>query len=338
MKTIYFTVIPALLLSAAVCFGDEPVNEPVEPPVQEQAQDRYQYGIDQDEVAAAVQAMRQAGFSDLTQVDVQQTIEEALEEGLPVKPLTHKVHEGIVKNIPEDRIVDAVQSVRQRYRHAYGKASELEVEPDQEEPLGDMIAGAYAAGLTYPECDRIMAALLRTRTRTRTRSQNQQELYIQTMATARTMARRGVSPETISEVLVKALEFSYQPDDMRRMRRAFVQNSQYRTPEQTARRYAERLSQGVDPTNLSVAGVEGDQNDDPGGSRGGRGGPGGDSAGAGNGDGAGSSGGNGGGSGGSNSNSGGSGGSDDSSGGRGNSGSNSGSGGKGSGSSGGKRR
>ncbi len=315
MKTIYFTVIPALLLSAAVCFGDDPVNEPVELRSREQAQDQYHARIDQDEIPALVQAMQRARFSHANQVEVQQTIKAANQEGLPVEPLTHKVHEGIAKNVSEDRIVEAVHRVRYRYAKAYRKAGELEVEPDQEQLLGNLIAGAYAAGLTDPECDRIMAAL-RTRTRTATRSQNQQQLHIQTMATALTMARRGVSPETISEVLVNALEFSHQQQYMHKMRHAFVHSSRYGTPEGTALRFAQRLSQGGDPTTLSVARTEGDQNDDPGNSRGGPGA-------SGQGNGAGNNDGNGGGSGSSNSNSEGSGGSGGSGGSKGSGGSDS---------------
>ena len=325
MKTIYFIVIPALMLSAEVCFGCDPVNEPIEPPFREQAQDQYHARIHQEEVPALVQAMQQARFSQDNQLQVQKLIDTCLQEGLPVKPITDKVHEGIVKNIPEDRIIEAAHRVHERYARAYGKASDLEVEPDQKLRLGHLIAGAYAAGLTEPECDRILAAL-QIRTRTTTRTQNQKELYIQTMATARAMARRGVSSETISEVLGNALEFSYPPQGMHKMRHAFVQSSRHGTPEETAHRFATRISQGVDPNNLSVARTEGDHKDDPGGSRGGPGASGGNgSGGQGQGNGAGNKGGNAGGSGSSNSNS-------DRSGGSGSSGGSMGSGGSDSGS------
>ena len=325
MKTIYFIVIPALVLSAEICFGCDPVNEPIEPPFREQAQDQYHARIHQEEMPALFQAMHQARFSHANQLQVQKLIDTCLQEGLPVKPITHKVHEGIVKNIPEDRILEAAHRVQERYAHAYRKAGELEVEPGQKLRLGHLIAGAYAAGLTEPECDRILAAL-RIRTRTATRSQNQQELHVETIATARALARRGVSSETISEVLVNALEFSYQPQGMHKMRHAFVQSSQYAAPEQTAHRFANLISQGVDPNNLSVARMEGDHKDNPGGSRGGPGASGGNgSGGLGQGNGAGNNGGNSGRSGSSNSNS-------DRSGGSGGSGGSKGSGGSDSGS------
>ena len=303
MKTINITVIPALLFSAAVCLGDDPVKEPVELRSREQAQDQYHARIHQEEMPALFQAMHQARFSHANQLQVQKLIDTCLQEGLPVKPITHKIHEGIVKNIPEDRIIEAAHRVQKRYEKAYRKAEELEVDPDQRPRLGHLIAGAYAAGLTEPECDRILAAL-QIRTRTRTRSQNQQELYIQTIATARAMARRTVSSETISEVLVNALEFSYPPQGMHTMRHAFVQSSRHGTPEETAHRFAKRISQGVDPNNLSVARTEGEQKGNPGGSGGGPGASGGDgSGGLGQGNGAGNNGGNSGRSGSSNSSS-----------------------------------
>jgi hypothetical protein len=344
MKIKYFTLSIILLTSASIASADEPLIENTELLSQEQAREIFQTQIDKDETPALLQAMHREQFRHTNMVQVQKIIEEAKQEGLPTKPLTDKVYEGIAKNIDEENIVQAITRVRNRYSHAYQQARELVVDPVQEELLGDLIAGAYTAGLEQEECETVMSAL---KTRTRTMNQSQaQELTIQTMTTARIMAHRDVRSETISDVLVTALGKSYEATEMKEMQNSFVNKARYGSAENVAQQFSDGINQGLRARELGHTSGRGDENDGNRGSNAGSGGAGssgsnssgnsGSSSGGSSG-GSGSSGNSGGGSGGSSGSSGGSGNSGGSGGSSGNSGGSSGSSGGSSGGSGGGR-
>jgi hypothetical protein len=272
--------------------------------------------------------MNREQFRNTNVVRIQKIIEEAQQEGLPTKPLTDKVYEGIAKNVTEERIVQAVTTVRNRYSNAYRRARELATNTDRERQLGDLIARTYSAGLTEEDCDTIMTAL-----QTRTRSMNQsqaQEITIQTITTARIMAHRDVRSRTVSDVLVNALDQSYEASDMKEIQYSFRLRARHGSAENVAQHFAAVINQGLDAKALGKNYARNNENGESGGSNSGSGG-----AGSGGSNSSGGSGNSGGGSGGnSNGSSGGSGGGSGSSGGSGGSGSSGGSGG-GSGSSGG---
>jgi len=272
MKKIYIILICTFLATASVGYSDEPVTENGDPRSRERAEEMNQVRTSPDEIPAVVRAIRRERFRNSNVDKIQQTIEKAQQEGLPIKPLTDKVYEGIAKNVDEETIVRAVLQVKTRYRDAYRNARELDLDPEQEKPLGDLIAGAKAAGLANKESEAIMAALL-ARTRTMNRGAAQQ-LSIQTMTTARTMARRSVTSATVSEVLVNGLEQSYQARDMKNMNDAFMQRARYRPAEPIAQQLAQGIKQGLDATALTSASAWGDQKNDSTNSRGESGGSG----------------------------------------------------------------
>ena len=112
MKKKNFIISLMLLACASIAFADEPQLENTELLAQEQAREELQTQIDKDETPALVEAMQREQFRHTNMVRVQKIIEEAQEAGLPTKPLTDKVYEGIAKNVDEERIVQAVSRVR----------------------------------------------------------------------------------------------------------------------------------------------------------------------------------------------------------------------------------
>jgi hypothetical protein len=284
MKKKYFAISFILLVSASIASASEPQVATTELISQEQAREVFQAQLDKDDMPALLQAMNREEFSHANIVRVQQIIEEAEKEGLPTEPLTDKVYEGIAKTVDEDSIVGAVRRVRHRYAYAYQRAGELVVDPDQEKVLGDLIAGAYTAGLTEEECDSIMAAL-QTRTRSMNRSQVQQ-LSVETINTARIMAHRDVSSETISDVLVTALDKSYQAKEMEEMQHSFMNRTRYGSAEQVAQQLSNDISRGLGVGSLgrnSSSGGGSDNNRNSNGGSGGAGGGGSNSSGNGGG-------------------------------------------------------
>lgn len=243
MKKKYFTVCLMVFAFTSIAFADEALIENTELQSQEQATEVQQSQIDMDGTEALVQAMHREQFRHTNMVRIEKIIEDAQDAGLPTKPLTDKVYEGIAKNVDEESIVLAVSRVRNRYMHAYRQALQLAVDPEEEENLGDLIAGAYTAGLRQDECDTIMAAL-QTRTRTMNRSQAQ-DLAIRTIATARIMAHREVRSETISDVLVSALNKSYKAADMQELEHSFIDRARYGSAEHVAQLFSDGINRGL---------------------------------------------------------------------------------------------
>ena len=273
MKKKYFAISFILLVSVSVASASEPLVANTASGSQEQAREVSPAQLDIDDMPALLQAMNREAFSHANIVRVQQIIEEAEKEGLPTEPLTDKVYEGIAKTVDEDSIVGALLRVRHRYAYAYRRAGELEVDQDREKILGDLIAGAYTAGLTEEECDLIMAAL-QTRTRSMNRSQAHQ-LSFETMNTARTMAHRDVSSETISDVLVTALDKSYQAKEMEEMQHFFMNRARYGSAEKVAKQFSDDISRGLGVGSLGRNSSNGDGSDNSRESNGGSGGAGG---------------------------------------------------------------
>ena len=204
--------------------------------------------IDPDSTPAVLQAMQRYQFRHENTLHVRNMIQDAQQKGLPASPITDKVYEGIAKNIDEDRIIQAVERVSERYENAYRQANTLSTDKEQARQLGQTIAEAYTAGLKEEDCARIITQL-----QTRTRTINQQEskeLTMQTMATARIMARRNVQSTTISDVLENALQHSYQAHEVHTLQTAFVKKARYGSPEDVAREFYGDISHDVTASDL----------------------------------------------------------------------------------------
>ncbi len=187
--------------------------------------------------------MHQKQFSYATMAQIQNIIQVAEQQGLPQKPLTDKVFEGIAKNVDQENIVRAMKQVQSRYEYAFRQARQLTDDPGQVQNLGSIIAGAYTAGLAREECDKIQTQL---QTRIRTMSlEDADKLTLRTMATARTMARRDVDSATVANVLGNALQHKYTDQDMVALQNTFMVRSQNRSAHNAALQLANEIRQGM---------------------------------------------------------------------------------------------
>jgi hypothetical protein len=179
MKKTYVIAGAILLASVHVYAADQPYNENTQLQSQEQARVEYQAQIDPEGTPALLQAMQQHRFQHENQLHINTMIREAQQKGLPTEPLMNKVHEGIAKNVPEEKIVQAVERVQNRNENAYRQAGALTSDKQHARQLGQVIAEAYTAGLMEKDAAQIMTQL---QTRTRTMNQQEaQELRIQTI-------------------------------------------------------------------------------------------------------------------------------------------------------------
>ncbi|NNK96775.1 MAG: hypothetical protein HKP41_20685, partial [Desulfobacterales bacterium] len=215
MKKIYFIVCCILLAGASPTLATDLVQEQLAQKSQVQVRDMLNAPGEGEYEQQLQQLMQQEQFSQTTRSKVRQILAKAESENLPIEPFLDKVHEGIAKNVDQAALVEALNRVQQRYRYAYEKASEQTTDARLRKHLADTIAAADAAGLKKEDCDAVMTAL---RTRTRTMAQNQsQELALETFATARLMSHSRVYSSTVSNVLVSALDNSYDTTDMNKM-------------------------------------------------------------------------------------------------------------------------
>ncbi len=204
-----------------------------------------QTGISRDDATQLTRSMLQYRFQERHLLQAQNMLMETMQSGLPVEPVMNKAFEGMAKNKPDGLIVQAMKKTQSRYAYAYRKAQELTPDQETQNSLGLSIAQGMGAGLQDKDMEPVMAQL---QTRTRQMSQNNaDELCLQTFLTASVMARLGVDPDTVSDVLRQALQNRFTAREMQQLRSNFNSQSQQMSPNQLANQFAQKLARGEKP-------------------------------------------------------------------------------------------
>jgi hypothetical protein len=138
-----------------------------------------------------------------------------------------------------------MKMTQSRYVYAYRKARELTTDEETQNSLGLSIAQGMGAGLQDKDLEPVMAQL---QTRARLMSQNKaDELCLQTFLTARIMARLGVDPNNVSDVVSQALQNQFTAREMQQLGSNFNNQSHEMAPNQLANQFAQKMSQGEKP-------------------------------------------------------------------------------------------
>ena len=204
-----------------------------------------QTGISQDDATQLTRSMLQHRFQERHILQAQNMLMETMQTGLPVEPVMNKAFEGMAKNKPDGLIVQAMKKTQSRYAYAYRKAQELTPDQETQNSLGLSIAQGMGAGLQDKDMEPVMAQL---QTRIRQMSQNKaDELCQQTFLTASVMARLGVDPDTVSDVLRQALQNRFTAREMQQLRSNFNSQSQQMSPNLLASQFAQKLRRGEKP-------------------------------------------------------------------------------------------
>jgi hypothetical protein len=335
MKTFAWIVV-ILCCCTSVAFADEwqGLSLQARENVQLQTREMSALGIPEAQAQTMLTLMVRNRFAEKNMVRARQVVMDAARAGLPTEPVMSKAMEGMAKQVREQQIIAAMETVRNRYAYAEQMARSLSTEKKNVEAMRNAIADSLAAGMQTANLEAVRTQL-QTQTQTRQQTRNRAEddaLAVQTMQTVRTMARLGINSPEIADILNQAIRNTYTHREMEQLRLRIATNSPQESPGKIASRYAGSISKSDGPVQAGGTGSDsGDSgNFGSGGSGSGNGGS--DSSGSGNG-GSGNGGSGGSGSGGSGSGSGGSGGSGSGGSGSGSGGSvGSGSGGSGSGS------
>lgn len=204
-----------------------------------------QAGISKDDAIQLTRSMLQHRFQERYTIQAQNTLMETMQSGLPVDPVMNKAFEGMAKNKPDETIVQAMKKTKSRWTYADRKAQELTTDEETQDRIRMSIAQGMGAGLQDDNIEPVMAQL---QTRTRLMSQNKaDELCLQTFLTTRTMARLGVDPDNVSDVVSQALQNQFTAREMQQLRSNFNNQSHEMSPNQLANQFSQKLGQGEKP-------------------------------------------------------------------------------------------
>jgi len=204
-----------------------------------------QAGISKDDAIQLTRSMLQHRFQERYTIQAQNTLMETIQSGLPVDPVMNKAFEGMAKNKPDETIVQAMKTMQLRHAHANRIAQELTTDEETQNRLGMSIAQGMGAGLRNEDIEPVMAQL---QTRTRLMSQNKaDELCLQTFLTTRTMARLGVDPGKVSDVVSQALQNQFTAREMQQLGSNFNSRSHGMSPNQLANQFSQKIGQGEKP-------------------------------------------------------------------------------------------
>jgi hypothetical protein len=292
-KTFVFLLGGAFLMASPV-FADIVDQSLVQLPVsiKDRTREMIQKGISSEDAIQFIQAMNANRFQEEQILKAQAIVLEAQGIGIPTKPIINKAFEGMAKQVPPERALQAMGAVSSRYAFAFEQARSITQNTDQIERLGNMLAESLAAGFKEQDASRIMGQLQEQSPKM---NQSQMdELAAACLAMARDMSRLGVSSTLSSQVISSALSKGLNAASIAGMHQSMLTQSQTHSAQTVAQGLAHGMQQGQSTQGLG--GMTGGQagHGGQGGSGGSGGGAGGGAGGAGSGGGAGGGGGGGG--------------------------------------------
>lgn len=253
MKKIFTIAIAlALFFGVSVAFADE-VDEGLSSMASEQvmscARQMIQLGVDKDHTLKMTGNMLMNQFREEQILRAQRMIMNARKEGLPAGPLMEKAYEGMTKRVQAGKILQAMEKVRSRYRHAHGQANELTEEKGERRRMRKIIAQCLAAGLNDKEVETITHKL-QERAQDMTKAEAR-ELAGECFRAARDITRLGATSMAATDVVWQALDHRYDAKDMKTMRHSFITHMRYTSlATNLAGNYANSISRGEGPEKL----------------------------------------------------------------------------------------
>ena len=238
-------------------------------PVQERTREMIRAGVRTEEAVQLVQGMQTNRFQMEHMLKAQAIVLEAQNKGLPTMPVINKALEGMAKQVPPERTLQAMETVRSRYVFAYGQSSALTSEKKHAERLGNLLAESLAAGFSEQDASRTISRLQEQSPTLSTDGLSQ--LAEACLAMARDMSRLGVSSALTGQVISGAITNGLSASAIAGMNQSMLAQSQ----NQSAQSLAQGLAQGLQGQTSHGMNSPGQSGVGGSGSPGGVGGPGG---------------------------------------------------------------
>lgn len=244
--------------------------------VKDRTREMIQKGMAGEDAVQFIQAMNANRFHEEQILEAQAIVLEAQGRGLPAKPIVNKAFEGMAKQVPPERTLQAMGAVNSRYAFAFEQARSITQNAEQIGRLGNMLAEGLAAGLKEQDASHIMGRL-QERSPKMNHSQAE-ELAAACLAMARDMSRLGVTSSLSSQIIASALSNGLNTASIAGMHQSMLAQSQTHSAQSVAQGLAHGMQQGQSPQGLG--GMAGGQAGHGGAGTGaGGGGPGGSGAG-----------------------------------------------------------
>lgn len=209
--------------------------------IQLQARQMSEAGIPEEQAQTMLLMMLRNRFEEQTMIRARRMLMDTAESGLPTRPVMAKAMEGMAKQMKEQKIISAMETVRNRYALSRKLADSLAKDSTVSDTLSQAIADSLAAGMHTEDLGKVLAQLrIQTRQQTHNRAESD-ELAIQTMQAVRTMARMGADSEEVADTLGRALQNRYTHQEMHQLRHLLASPSQTGSPVETATRHASAL-------------------------------------------------------------------------------------------------
>ena len=213
-----------------------------------------QAGIDKDDAIDMTGTMIKNRFRVETIVKAQKTIINAHQENLPVTPVMNKAYEGMSKKVNENNILNAMETTRNRYAHAYKYARQLSDDEAQIEKTGNLLAQGMAAGLSQEDAAGIMDQLQSQRRIRKLEHQELNELCDKTLELTRDMMRLGASSEDGALMVKDALQNQFNAQGMEKLQQKFMVQSRFQSPTDLAKQYQNQIQKGMDAESIGGSG------------------------------------------------------------------------------------
>jgi hypothetical protein len=252
MKKILLVVTAVFLfLCSGPAWADE-VDDTPQPMVNEQiriqTRQMIQSGVPEDNLLKMTRMMATRQFPERDIIQAQKTVMMAHNNGGASEPVMNKAFEGMAKNIPASRIVQAMGQVQTRYAFAFKEAGALSKDSGKVRSIGTTIAEGLSAGMKEGDVRQIMDQL-----HERSRLQDHMDmenLALRSFETTRTMARLGAPSSKTAEVVCQALQNRYSANEMTQLENRFRTQTRDMSAEQVANQYARGLAQGAHVSGL----------------------------------------------------------------------------------------
>ena len=254
-----------ILCTAASAAGDEigdALPDSATDQLKEMTRGVIKAGMPREDAITMVSMMIEKGFRPDNAVKALNIAINAFENEIPVKPITNKAFEGMAKKVPDDFVVQAMETVL--VRHAFAKDLAMSIADNKEQVRGiaSVIADNLSAGMRAQEIDRIMGEIHR---RSKTMASSEVEgLALETFHVTKTMARKGVSSKDSADVVCQAHQQDFNAKDFGAIRDTFSNRAARGNSGEIANQFERAIGRGERAESLGRSksngfGVEGEE-------------------------------------------------------------------------------
>jgi len=221
--------------------------------IKESTRQVIQLGIEPGAVIKMTKSMMADNFSEDQIIAGHEILIKAKKQNLDLaeEDIINKLHEGIAKNVSAERILQVMETYRERHEFAINRTKSMKVDDQQAKVMAKQIVDSLTAGMDESDVNNIIG-MLQQKTKNEGRAEVS-ELSEKTLDTARTMARAGVDSKDIVDVMNNALNRNYNAGDMEKLGDNFM--AQARGPSSApalAKAYSDAIKNGAQPDQLGT--------------------------------------------------------------------------------------